>query len=83
MSLTQIESELQRLSAEELRQLAMTSWRAYLQREQCEPAVNECDELDPELLAALDEAVRRADAPGSRRYSVDEVRSRLRSWITK
>ncbi len=83
MSFAQIESELQRLSAEELRRLAMSSWQAYLQREQCEPAVNECDELDPELLAAVDEAVRRADAPGARRYSVDEVRSRFHDWTTK
>jgi hypothetical protein len=83
MSLTQIESELQRLSAEELRQWAMSSWQAYLQREQDEPAVNECDEGDPALLAALDQAVHQADAPESRRYSGDDVRSRLRAWTTK
>jgi len=83
MSLTQIESEFQRLSTEELRRLAMSSWQAYLEREQGDPAVNECDENDPALLAALDEAVRRADAPGAQRYRGDEVRSRLRSWITR
>ena len=83
MSIVQIEAELKRLSAEELRRLAMSSWAAFVEKEGLEPACNECDENNPELLATLDDAVREADRMGSRGVSGDEVRSRIREWTTK
>ena len=83
MSIAQIESELKRLSAEELRRLAMSSWAAFVEKEGVEPAVNECDESTPEMLAALDEAVRQADRGDSPGVSGAAVRSRIRDWTTK
>ena len=83
MSIAQIESELKRLSAEELRRLAMSSWAAFVEKEGVEPAVNECDESAPGLLAALDEAVRQADRRVSPGVSGATVRSRIRDWTTK
>lgn len=82
MSIAQIEAELERLSADELRQLAVRSWAAFVEKEGVEPAVNECEESDPELLAALDEAVRRADGAQARSFDADKVRSRIGRWIT-
>ena len=83
MSIAQIEAELQRLSAEELRQLAVRSWAAFLAKEKAAPAVNECDEDDPALLAALDDAVRSSGRPGAQKYSGADVRSRIRDWTTR
>jgi hypothetical protein len=83
MSIAQIEAELKRMSAAELRHLAMSSWAAFLEKEGLEPEVNECDETDPDLLAALDEAVRRADRSDKRPLTGNEVRSRVREWTTK
>jgi len=83
MSMAQIEAELKRLNAEELRQLALHSWAAFVEKEGREPAVNESEEDDPRLLAALDAAVRQADRPESRSFTGSEVRSRLDQWITK
>ena len=82
MSIAQIESELNSLSAEDLRRLAISSWAAFVQRERLDPAFNQCEEESPQILAALDEAVRRADQPGSRVTPADEVRSRIREWTT-
>jgi hypothetical protein len=83
MGIAQIEAELKRMSAAELRHLAMSSWAAFVEKEGLEPEVNECDETDPELLAALDDAVRRANRPDKRAVTGDEVRSRVREWTTK
>ena len=83
MSLVEIEAELTRLSAAELRRLAMNSWVAFLKKEAVEPIHDECDEDDPGLLAALDEAVRRADASAGYGTSGDAVRLRIREWTTR
>ena len=83
MSIDQIEAELKRLSAEELRRLAMSSWAAFVEKEDLDPALNECDEVNPRLLTALDDAVRQADRAGNRGLTGDEIRSRIREWTTK
>ena len=81
MSLAQIEAELEKLSVDELRQLALKSLATLEAR--TGRAVDEiCDEDDPRLLAALDEAIRAADA-GGKTYSADEVRAQLRKWTSK
>ena len=82
MSILQIEAELNRLSAEELRRLAVSSWTAFVEKEGLHPALNECEEDNRELLAALDTAVRHADQPGHPGLSGDDVRSRIREWTT-
>jgi hypothetical protein len=81
MSLAQIEAELDNLSIEELRQLALKSM-ATLEAKTCGGPNQICDEDDPRLLAALDEAVRIADT-GGKTYSADEVRAQLRKWTSK
>lgn len=80
MSFAEIEAELERLSPEELRKLAIKSWNAYMKNQDPAGAVNECSEDDPALLAALDEAIAAADATPGRGCSAGEVRSRLRRW---
>ncbi len=83
MGITQIEAELAGLSAAELRRLALNSWAAYVQKEHGDATVNECEENDPRLLAALDEAVTRAGQPAARAFSGDAVRTRINQWTTK
>ena len=83
MSLADIEGALGTLNPEELRQLSLKSWRAFVDREHGDPATNECTEDDPEILAALDEAIGMADANPSRGASADEVRGRLREWTSR
>ena len=83
MSITQIEAELQHLSASELRRLALNSWAAYVQKEQGGATVNECEEDDPQLLAALDDALARADRAEAGTATGDEVRARIDQWTTK
>ena len=81
MSLAQIEAELDRLTPEELRRLALRSWTAFVKKEG--GIVHECNEDDPQLLTALDEAIAAADATQGQGHSADEVRSRLRQWTSK
>lgn len=83
MSIAEIEAELVNLTNDELRRLAMKSWSAFTQREGRPGANNECDETDPQLLAALDEAIAKADATPNQGYSADQVRARLRQWSSK
>ena len=83
MSLVEIEAELSRLNAADLRRLALSSWAAFLAREGADPKSNECSEEDPQLLAALDEAVRRADGPAGGSATGAAVRTRIREWTTK
>lgn len=83
MSIAQIEAELKGLSADELRRLALSSWAAFVQKERGNSTGYECDEDDSQLLAALDEAVRRSEQPNSRSFTGHEVRTRIRQWITK
>jgi len=79
MSFTEIEAELEKLSAEELRRLALKSWSAFVAKE---PASHESSEDDPQLLAALDEAIKKADS-GAQGHSGNEVRARLKQWTSR
>jgi hypothetical protein len=83
MSLLEIEAQLQHLTPDELRQLALKSWTAFAEREGQSNVSNECDEDDPALLAALDEAIARAKAAPNEGSSGEEVRSRMARWISK
>lgn len=82
MSLVEIESQLQNLTPDELRELALKSWAVFAEKEG-RSSVNLCDENDPALLAALDEAIAQANALPNRGASGDEVRSRMAQWISK
>ncbi len=82
MSLAEIEAELEKLTSDELRRLALKSWNEFMAKEGCSNRPDECSEDDPQLLAALDEAIEKADS-NSRTYSGDEVRARLTQWISK
>jgi hypothetical protein len=81
MSLAQIEAELDKLSVEELRRLALKSW-ATMTAKTAVPSA-ECEEDDPELLAALDQAISAADSGKHKAYSADEVRAHLSKWTSK
>jgi hypothetical protein len=81
MSLAEIEAELSRMTADELRHLALKSWSAFIEKETS--VGNECVEDDPQVLAALDEAIERADARPDQGYSGNEVRSRLSQWTSR
>ena len=83
MSLAEIEAELGKMTPDELRRLAMKSWTAFVAKEAGAGDSNECSEDDPQLLAALDEAVEKADAAPQVGYSGDEVRSRLGQWTSR
>jgi len=83
MSFVEIEAELDQLGPDELRQLALKSWMTFLEKERRQQGVNECDETDPLLLAALDEAIAKADATPGQGHSGREVRARLNEWTTR
>ena len=83
MSLVEIEAELDRLGPDELRHLALKSWMTFVEKERCQDGVNECDEDDPRLLAALDEAIAKADATPGQGHSGRDVRARLNEWTTR
>ena len=83
MSFAEIEAELENLSPDELRRLALKSWTAFVEKEGKTDAANECDEEDPALLAALDEAVAKADATPGQGQSGEAVRTRLREWTSR
>lgn len=82
MSFADIEAELPQLTAEQLHRLALKSWSTFVEKESHGQAGNECDENNPELLAALDEAIERARS-GTSGYSASEVRAKLAEWTTK
>jgi hypothetical protein len=42
-----------------------------------------CDETDPELLNALDQAIAKADATPTQGLAADDVRSRLDAWTSR
>ena len=77
MSLAEIEAELERLTPEELRRLALESWTAFEARVSPSQASNECSEDDPRLLAALDDAIEKTASGSQKGYSGNEVRARL------
>ena len=81
MSLSEIEAELEKLSPEDLRRIAMKSWSAFVAKEGS--GSNECNEDDPRILAALDEAIAEADAAPGQGHSASEVRARLARWSTR
>ena len=83
MSFAEIEAELGKLSLDELRLLAMKSWTAFVEKEGGSVAANECSEDDPRLLAALDEAIAKADATPGQGHAGSDVRKRLGEWISK
>jgi hypothetical protein len=81
MSLAEIEAELGKMTPDELRDLALKSWTAFVKKEA--GPVNECSEDDSRVLAALDEAIEKADASPRRGYSAKEVRSQLSKWTSR
>ena len=83
MSFAEIEAELDKLTPEELRRLAMKSWTAFVAKEGMPESAHVCDEDDPQLLAALDEAVAKADAAPGKGCSGSEALARLREWTSK
>jgi hypothetical protein len=68
MSFAEIEAALPELSADELREGDTT---------------NECSEDDPQLLAALDEAIAKADAAHGHGHTANQVRARLNKWTSR
>jgi hypothetical protein len=83
MSFAEIEAELDKLELEDLRRLALKSWTAFVRKECRTEGANQCDESDPRLLAALDEAIAAADATSGQGQSGSQVRARLNEWISK
>ena len=83
MSLAEIEAELSKLSADELRRLALKSWTAFVAKEGLAQDANQCSEDDPELLAALDEATAKADSTPGQGHSAAALRARLGEWTTR
>jgi len=83
MSFAEIEAELEKLSPDELRRLALKSWTVFVQREGSAESAHECDEDNPQILAALDEAIEKADARPHQGSSGNEVRARLSQWTSK
>ena len=83
MSLAEIEAELEKLTPGELRRLALRSWKAFMEKEGRLDPAKECSEEDPVLLAALDEAVAKADATPDRGWSGSETLGRLARWTSR
>jgi hypothetical protein len=83
MSFAEIEAELGKLSPDELRRLALKSWTAFVLKEGLAPGANECNEDDPRLLAALDEAIAKANSTPGQGHTAAVLRARLSGWISK
>ena len=83
MSFSEIEAELDNLAPDELRRLALKSWTSFVQKEGLVAGTNECDESDPRLLTALDEAIAQADATPGQGHAGHQVRARLKEWFSK
>ncbi len=83
MSLAEIEAELEKMAPDQLRRLALRSWAAYVEKEGRPETARMCDEDDPQVLAALDQATKPADASPNQGYSGDQVRSSLSKWSLK
>lgn len=81
MSFAEIEAQLENLTPDELRRLALKSWSAFVAKETL--TENQCDEDDPELLTALDEALAQADSTSPLGYSAEEVRARISEWTSR
>ncbi|MCX6930314.1 MAG: hypothetical protein NT154_44965 [Verrucomicrobia bacterium] len=83
MSLAEIEAELGKLRPDELRRLALKSWTAFVEKEGLASGANECSEDDPRLLAALDEAIAKANSTPGQGHSAVALRARLSGWTSK
>lgn len=83
MTLSEIEAQLEHLSSEELRRLMLRTWTTFVKKKSVDSSSKECAEDDPELLAALDEALAKADADASVAFTADDVRARLESWTSR
>ena len=83
MSFAEIEAELEKLSPDELRRLALKSWTVLVEKEGGSDTANECSEDEPRLLAALDEAIAKAEATPGQGHSAREVRARLGEWTSR
>jgi hypothetical protein len=83
MSLAEIEAELEKLSSEDLRRLALKSWAAFVEKEGCAAGASECSEDDPRLLAALDQAIANANSTAGQGHSASAVRARLNEWTSR
>jgi len=83
MSLAEIEAALENLTPDELRRIAVKSWAAFVEKEGYVQGAHECDEDNPLLLAALDQAITQADSAPNRGHSADNVRQQLKEWTSK
>jgi hypothetical protein len=83
MSFAEIEAELPLLTPDELHRLALKSWTVFVEKQSRRPAGNDCSEDDPQLLAALDEAIEKAGVAPNQGFSANEVRARLSKWTSK
>ena len=83
MSLAEIEAELEQLGPDDLRRLALKSWTTFVEKEGRAEGTNICDEDDPLLLAALDEAIARANATPGQGHTAEQLRARIGEWTTK
>jgi hypothetical protein len=83
MSMAEIESELEKLTPDELRRLALKSWSTFMEKAGSAKAAGGCDEEDPRLLAALDDAVTKADATPGQGHFGQELRSKIDEWTTR
>ena len=54
-----------------------------IQKEGRTAGTNECDEGGVRLLAAMDEAIAKADATPGQEHSARDVRARLNEWTSK
>ena len=82
MSFAEIEAKLPQLTPEQLHRLALKSWTTFVEKESRGEVENECDEDSPEILTALDEAIKKA-GPGARGFSASEVRAKLPKWTSR
>ena len=83
MSFAQIEAELEHLSPDELRRLALKSWTTFVKKEGQPNPLDQCDDDDPDLLASLDEAIAKADLLPGAGSSAAQVRARLAQWTSR
>ena len=83
MSFAEIEAQLDRLTPDELRRLALKSWKAFVAKEGLSDDANECDEGAPVLLAALDEAVAKTNRASHAGVGAEEVRARISGWASR
>jgi len=83
MSLSDIKVALESLTPDELRQVAVRSWAAFVEKEGLAQDAHTCDEDEPHLLAAIDEAIAQADSAPDHGRHAEDVRLRLREWTSK